>query len=65
MPFVAGIFSPARVHAGQIAGAVKQAFKFLIAVQLRNQRLPGDFGFWTIQLARPAIQPVGEFVRKF
>ena len=57
--------SAAGVFADQIAGTVKEAFKFLFAVELRQQRLPDDFRFRAVQLARPAVQPVGQVVGNF
>jgi hypothetical protein len=65
MLFVAGIFSAAGIFANQITGAVEQALKFLFAVELRYQRLPDNFGFRAIQIARPAVQPVGKLVWEF
>ena len=52
MSFMARIFSAAGVFADQIAGAWQEAFKFLIAVELRQQRLPDDFRFRAVQVTR-------------
>ncbi len=65
MSFMARILSAAGVFANQIAGAVEEAFKFLFAVELRQQRLPDDFRFRAVQVTRPAVQPVGQVIWNF
>lgn len=62
---MARIFPAAGIFADQIAGAVEEAFKFLFAVELRDQRLSYDFGLGAVEVARPAVQPFSQIVRNF